>query len=504
MEDNVTVSVAPSKQKKLQPRILAPKQREQHKQARGAIKQIIAQSSAQTDQAMADAICSLALPDGSTPIRYASRYSSAPTACAAPFKRLSYAAILDTVTTNILPASTLFGAVFRDPFRAAITYDPNVYDISDHGPQYQAVFAGTSGSGITVPLPSQGSSGAFPLPVECLIGLNAIQPHGPALFTGILQSQPSLRFIWADTNCIISTNLNNTLNTGMGLRVYYSRYSKGVFIPNVAFTDIAVGSGNASFTVPVSGYYAITTVWTTNVASPGYTASVLLELGDKGTMCHHAIPDLFNNLASVQGVRMNGLSIMYTNTSSDLNNSGRVAGLQAPQSEDWMSFAFGGFDSVAGALGATTMDVKKGMYGFLKPTQPDDYNVKGSFDYDSAQRTPIGCVFKLECDSDYLVVYPEINIQGGRDGYWSLAYTIEYLTTDVFREIAHAECPVGSYEAAIMALVTIPQWHENKTHFKDIVKKIKDFAARVSTQIQRYGPLVSGVVGAVKLASMMV
>jgi len=221
-------------------------------------------------------------------------------------------------------------------------------------------------------------------------------------------------------------------------------------------------------------------------------------------MCHLSIPDLAKNIASVQGVRMNGLSLMYTNTSSELNNSGRVAGLQAPQSADWMNYAFGGFESVGGSLNAVTMDVKKGMYGFLKPSQPDDYNFKGNFDYDPVNGCPIGGTFLLECDSDFLVIYPQINVSGGRDGYWSTCFTIEYLTTDVFREVGHSNVPVDSYEAAITALVGIPQWHENKTHFKDIVKKIQDFASRAAQRIMKYAPLITGAVSAAKLAGMLV
>lgn len=491
------------KPKKLQPRITAKNQRDTHKPGRAAIKQAIAQGQAQTDEHMAAAICSLALPDGSEPVRYSSRYASAPTACAAPFKRVTYKAIPDDTITQILPSSSLFGAVFRDPFRAAITYDPNANNDGDTTPSYRAIFAGTSGTGISTNLPSSAGSGGYPLPVECLVAQSTIQPHGPALFTGYLQSHPSERFIWCDTDCGLTVHLNNALIASAAIRVVINKYSKGVYLPEFGAANINTGEQATTYAVTTSGYYSVVLRWQGSVIPAGYTADLLLQLGEKGTMCHHTLPNLFDNLASVQGVRMNGLSIMYTNTSSDLNNSGRVAGLQAPQSADWMTYAFGGFDSVSSALGATTMDVKKGMYGFLKPTQPDDYNIKGSFDYDLVQRVPVGCTFKLECDSDYLVVYPEINIAGGRDGYWSLAYTIEYLTTDVFREIEHAECPVASYESAIQALVSIPQWHENKTHFKDIVKKIKDFASKVATQFQRYAPIVSGVVSAAKLAQLM-
>lgn len=496
--DTITVN---GKAKKLQPRLPSVQQRDQQKPARNAIKRTL---QTVTDDWMANAICSLALPDGSNPVRYSSRYASAPTACAAPFKRVAYPAVLDTAINQVLPTPSLFGAVFRDPFRAAILYDPNAADAAS---TYSAKFATLGGVGFDadhILIPGNAGFGTFQIPIECLVTSSTYQPHGPALFTGWLKDQPSQRFIWADTGSSIVCTLNNSLGSGSTMRFILNKYSNGIYVPNFATADIVGPAGTAcTFPITSSGYYAIGQSWTA-LPTGGYTVKVDLVVGTNGTMCHLALPDLFKNLPSVQGVRMNGLSIMYTNTSSDLNNSGRVAGLQAPQGSDWMNYAFGGFDSVAGAINSTTMDVKRGIYGFLKPSQPEDYNFKGDFDYDLAHGVPIGSTFLLECDSDYLVVYPQIAIQGGRDGYWSTCYTIEYLTTDVFREIEHADTPVASYEAAIMALATIQQWHENKTHFKDIVKKIRDFATRAAQTVSRYMPLISGAVALGKLGSMII
>jgi hypothetical protein len=234
---------------------------------------------------------------------------------------------------------------------------------------------------------------------------------------------------------------------------------------------------------------ATTTPWTATIpiTEPGYYAPrVICDQGDgidiitatysmnSPILCHRPIPALEFNAPSAAGIRMISQSFMFTNKASELNRQGEVAMVQAPEAKSWTKWLVGAspYTNVSSAAGSQRLPAYNGIYGFLKPTKPGDFDFRNYISYSG--NILIDAKYPLKEESAYLVFAASITNTAGRDGYFTRANGIEYQTIDVWRPIEKSIVPSSDYSAALNLLKEIPAFHENPLHVREIVTKVKN------------------------------
>jgi len=256
-------------------------------------------------------------------------------------------------------------------------------------------------------------------------------------------------------------------------------------------------SGTAySFNTPgtaVAGYYAVFL----DASLPStYTVNSLTWTKPSGvTCCHRSINGFENNSGSADALRIIAFSARYMQRAAALQAEGTVAAAQLPQGENWFNYMNtdgSGYTKVAGIQGGTEMPILKGFYGWARCTQAAD--VGWISDWEALNGALRDSYYQLEPTSASLVVYPRVTVGVAQDGVWVLAASVEFQTTDQWKEVDEADSTLVSFEEAIVSSKGVGQWHENPLHWAELFKQ-------VGTAIKTYGPGVLGMAG--KVISML-
>jgi hypothetical protein len=431
-------------------------------------------------------------------IRYSGPFAVRPTAIAKPYSISATGWDNSTVFTGRqIPQNDYFVAAFRDPRRALVKYNSNV-TAGAWEYQWSADRTHTAQGEF---YPSVGEK----LPLRYAVDADAgYSPHGLVLYAG--EDDNSDPYLWVDATTALPSSLSIVLSLGetaaagtwdYTVRLY--RWENG----EVYETDVLVQHINAApettrtLSVPLtlSGYYNIAMISCflngTDVTSTSFAEDLSnpehgLEISAQGTCAcfeHTSLTGFAANASVVAGLRNTALSLMYTNEASPLHRQGKIAGYQATSPHSWTNYAFGqatgavgdsGFNIVSQLNGASVLPLEKGMYGFLRPTQLKDFDLRAVLnDAEIGANAPAPMPYKLVDDSDYLVMYAVCSDEAGTDGYITMSSHVEYTTDDLWRE---AEVPVYNskvYEEAVALLSRMPQFHENPLHFADITKFLR-------------------------------
>lgn len=440
---------------------------------------------------------SLAVPALNDPERWSSEFSTAPTAIASPWAQTVAGWNIAGNSTINIPNTDMFGFVFRSAERAAILYDAN----SSAQTMTYAVYGSSPGGDEILTLPSSswsifngGTGVALNVPetlhTPYALATSTYRPHGTTLFAGA-DGVSTSRYFWLDGHTTMSITYT-TVATQVP-----------VFIADI-WTPDGVSQGN--YTVAGSTGTSQTTTLKTNAYPAGYYAFRVFQTVATGVLsilsmtiqdvggpicCHRCIPGYDVNVGSVTGIRVLAAALMYTNEAALINKQGKIAGFQSPQGTHWTDYvkSGGAFSNVASAQGSVTLTVDNGMYGFLKPTKPSDFDVQTYIEVDSGNL--VDSFYPLDHQSAFLVLYTTISITGGQDGYWTASYGVEYQTSDVWREIGFPECEKSVYDRALESLKYLPQFHENPLHISDIWDTIKNSASAMLDGVVKYGPTVA-------------
>lgn len=435
---------------------------------------------------------SFAAPLNYAPVRVAELYMSAKTAIANPWR------IFNTpwdVTNTSQPANALlnpaigFIAVFRDPVRNYVYYDPNVvattykYDMNflvDSSLTKNFFFQlGTN----ELDFHSFDRSSIFPY-----------APHGDRLWPGINESD-NHHYFWLDGEGDAASQPQLTINwTGGTLSGFLRAFrldDEGLDANLIInFSGSVTSPQNLRISKP--GYYRLEYYATAGATASSFTVSFL---GNSSVFCHRTMPDLDNNILAQDGIRHNAAAVMYTNMASILDIQGQIAGYQSPQDKLWSTYALSTnpFTAVSLSQGSTTMKAANGMYGFLKPTQPTDLNIKKNILLDQAGI--VHAFFPIYPDSDYIVLASNITTSGGRSGYYTVSNGIEYLTNDVWREVEEPSIEKAVFDIGLNDLKKVPQFHENPLHLKDIWNSVKKSVKAVANGMNSVGPILAKMSG---------
>jgi hypothetical protein len=236
-------------------------------------------------------------------------------------------------------------------------------------------------------------------------------------------------------------------------------------------STIAVGATGTVGGV-IDAYYGLDIIG----SSSGAITVEYTQVGVTSTVewAHFPTPFFAQNIASIDSFKIYSASIMYTNDASPLNRQGKIAGMQVPRGRSWTDFTT--YSAIAQQSEASSMSAENGMYGYLKPTQPEDFNFK---DRDTVSVTS-GVTgvrdvwFALRTDSDFLAVSINVTTPEGQDGFWTPAWQMEFRTVDQMREVGTAQNTEEEIDVAIRLLAACPQWYENPFHISSIMNWIGD------------------------------
>lgn len=439
--------------------------------------------------------------------RWASEFSQNDTAIAEPFRIVEPEFANSTHGLNpYFDDDQGLSVLFRGVECAAIVYDQNpqilnktyapVFRLSDGTIAYGTL---NSGNAFIVPVPGET---AVELVMPYAKAVTAYAPHGPILYAGAV-SGTTQRFLWVDEGDVITVNAGDGVTgdvtwildrydaTGL------NKYALSAFV-SYSGSDIVTTIKNAG---DPQGYYAI------RVNNEG-SANLDMKINDiaiGGTGCcmaHLPLPDLEKNLSRETGVRVTALSMMYTNTSPVLELGGNISGYQFGPKDDWLDLLT---NDVATLLhskrGSVTIDIRRGLHGYLKPTQPKDFELLSCTELDD-QGNLVDSFYPLDDRGAFLAMAMTTSSAGtGNQGYLTFRYGIEYLTSDTWASISSADVPDEVFKEALGKLRTLDQFHENPLHMKELWAKIKNGAKKVIGFISKNGPSI--IKGAEQVGQMI-
>jgi len=450
--------------------------------------------------AQGNAAASFALPKDLLPIRFSDNYATAPTALARPYYLLANDfSSGSTAATPQIPNGQGLAIIFRNPLRSLIFHDPNSSNLSS---RYDANFINSLGNisnstiwNVRNNVVTQNLQISAAYMTDHWAGNNAnAHPHGSILYIG---SQNGIKGTWIDSNGTANasfftltvtfdssalTNSNPDLNVSnasltlnldvnqLNGKVWedFQSYSTnltvtgGVVAPAV-FIIYAVESGYYSFSLGVNVTSAIN-------SSSGVVMALPLDVSYYQTatsdwLCHLPLPNITAKMATVQSLRMNAMSLMVSCQASELNKAGRVAGLQAPAGIAWQEFVL--FDDVSTANNANTRTLDNGMYCYVKPTSPLDFQMMEPFVIQNNQI--LGADYPLVPAHDYMVIVSQTPITTGviapgGNTYITTAWGIEFRTTDVWFDLEPPSLTPQKFDAEVIKLRNLPQFTENPFH----------------------------------------
>jgi hypothetical protein len=438
----------------------------------------------------------MALPAAVAPVRYNDGFSVQPTAVANPWEvsPVSFGA-----TSPALPATgDNVMCVFRSSIRSTVRYMSP--ESITGAPQYD--FKGKSnGSPLANQLPSLSwqvktfAGPTIPLHVPYAVYNTAIggtQVHGDTMYGHTVDGDCTdpRRFFWLDRGTV-TLNFTNTV-TDVATTFGADYCDEGGIEENVYFTTASGSAGvatNAAFNVAVAGYYSLwVSCGVAQTTAPYLAINSIKFVIDKSMGCfsHRPLPGFALNFASLKAVRIFAASVQFTNEAAELYRAGKIAGYQVPQSVHWETLIAGGQTGISSSNGAVTMPIDKGIYGFLKQTQPSDFNFLD--EYEVFNGSLLDSYAAIMPKSSYLCVYANVASTTGQDAFWTICHGIEYLTSDVWRVIDRTAIPPTVFRTALEKMQLIDQWYENPVHAIAILGRILGIARSITGAVVKFGP----------------
>jgi hypothetical protein len=435
------------------------------------------------------AICAIAAPGESGGFRWSSEFSEAPTAVAQPWARIT-AGWLGSgapLPDRTLGATDCIGLLRRIPQCALILYD---YNRAGATFTYLWKLAGINGAGnhivaneVDLVLPKWPAD--VPLKVVTAVPTSSYKPHGNMLFAGGCAGEPALRWFWVGKRDSIAFKLynNDASPRTFWVRLFTFDGHQGVQVGK-EYTSGAVASGsfwNASIATPLAGLadpgkYVAMAFGVDTDTNLAFTMTDVTLSGDGEVLCHLPIPGLPENVEVTQGIRMNGLSLMYSNRASYLKIEGSVYGVQVGGDKPWVDL-ISNTDAVSQLQGCVEMHAVNGMYGFLKPGDIRDADIK-SFTTVSGSSV-VDSFWPINDSSSYLCLYIHTETEA-EDGFWTARFSLEYRTNDVWRATSSSELPATICAQAKEAVKEMQQFYENPNHLKAILGKVWQLGRRVA------------------------
>lgn len=438
------------------------------------------------------------------PIRWGSAYATVQTAVAMPYEKRDVpwtATAVPNPGYQSLPTNNFVAFAFRDYLCANILYDPNRAALAA---QYTCYGVGVLAANLQATTPTstwtENVVGYVKTPLfipyakpTTGIGLT-YTPHGQLWPASADDGNSRGRFFWLDAGSTAALNVKSDVNTGC--RFFLDSWTmegvhEGTYSVSV---DLVAGEAQDLVTALVvkPGYYSLNIL--TFYDSALTFSNVWLGLGTGSHFCHLTAPEFMQNTPSVDSVRVNASSILYTNRAAEMYKEGSVAMCQVPVGDNWTEYVAAdgsGFSKMSKSNIGCEMTAKKGAYVWLKPGQPTDHEF---LQYHTVQDGMlVDCRRPLRPKSAFIGLYAQIDVGLYQNGRLTMSIMLEYQTLDTWRDLKYAATSSTLFEEALSQLKRAPQFCENPLHLKSIWNAIKSGAGFAANAITKYGPKVAQV-----------
>lgn len=444
-------------------------------------------------------------------VRMSTDFAQQDTALAEPFRivKSSFGSTPVTANLNMINNDQFLAFLFRGVECAAIIYDQNpagsnyTYTAGvvqeDGSVEFGALVEALTFYTVTIP-----PEDVYKFKIPYLVPVQAYAPHGDRLYSGAVKGSTG-RFFWVDEDAII------TINAGEGVTgnvsYYLDKYDQFGLIEKWKEIPVSYAGGSAILSTlkadtDPAAYYAVSVLNKEETPLDLIINDIAMG-GTCSVFCHLSLPDLDSNLQRELGVRVNALSMMYSNTSSIEGLGGTISGFQFGQKTDWFDLIVADpLTEIQSKKGSHTTDIRKGMFGFLKPTKPQDFDLISYTELDKSGNL-VDSYYPLDDRGSFLAMAGAVPIgSGGNAGYFTLRYGIEYLSADTWAELKPAEVDEEIYHTALSMLKKIPQFHENSTHLNNLwnsitsgIGKAVNFGTKTLPDLMKLGDMVGSLIG---------
>jgi len=437
-------------------------------------------------------------PYNSDPVRL-SENTGRPTAANRLFRVESAGSSGVSTSGTVLSPNCGFAAIFRDPRLASVRYEVR----SSAARTYRAQFVTNGSLGFTGvgPSPSQ-----YLRPVGFLFTGGSWRAHGDRV--AMLQDVEGVDRVWVDVEPAGSSTTIFTftgLSPSSTINVTMERELRGI-ITETAVALSSNASGTATWTVPVgrSGRYAVSFFTNQNTALIGWQ----IDTSCPHAFCHRMLPELENQAADIDGLRINSASIMYSDRTAELYAQGNIVTCQISGDEDWAQHvgleqavgnAVNNYSVVAGYNIAKKGAYKNGRYNFLKLSGIKDIEMLDICSGDGANRyfEPVPYMKMF----DYLVVLYDAGNATSLIGEWNLCWHTEIETESQWRDVRVPQLHPDVFKDVLFVVGQASQDYENPKHLKAVWNFVKKAAGVLSTVGMAAAPMTGKFAPAVALGA---
>jgi hypothetical protein len=372
-----------------------------------------------------------------------------------------------SVSAGAVPAAEAWCFVFRNALRSFIFYDHNPAG-TNYNYELISSFDGTTTFNVAV------NASAQQLYAKWATPSTAYHPHGDILFPGYAQGKYGW---WCDNDGQGNTTamkITYTADPGAdGAEFQFMNWNGFQWEPQETIkTAAGVLTYQPAGPYNGGGYVALDVLIKNAAASVFKVAITKTGATCPGVWCHRPIASITELLPIIQGIRINAGSILWSNTSAELYESGKIVSVNVSRSLPWTNIAVDQ-DNLTLLQGYESRLAKTGYYGFLKPDGPKDFKLRNDVTTLAPRgATATAAYFPLVERSTYLAVAWNVSTTTARDTTAQICHTVEYLTNSKIQEVDYSHFTEQQWIDAIQELRTIPQHHENKFHFKNILRGI--------------------------------
>lgn len=440
---------------------------------------------------------SLMLPTVFPARRLASQFTSAPTAVASPFavEQSDWSTPpANPLSSLLVQGQTIYG-VSRNPLSAYFQYYPNP---NAQSYTYGALFYSNVGMG-GGPISQQNiyirdnALEAYLQPtVFAAAGNASFFPHGDYYYP---VDACDRKGIFLSGTALFPVVVSSTLTTGN--LVGDPRLISWVWngdgwnrLTAVAYSGTAPGS-SASMLVTAAGYYSFSVACAANAQ-----AAVTLNFNGTGSIIgFQPLPGIDPLLNSIEAIRVPSVALMVTPHPSTLYEGGQISGIQLPAGVDPMGAILGRdpFTEWSGSANARTMQLKKGMYAFMKPTDMRDFDL--ACPARIVEEELFNCYNPIYPPGGWLVMATSAGAVSGSYpagvAHVTRFYGTEFRTTNIWFQQMSPQLTPHDWDAALELVRVAEQFHENPLHFKDIV----NFIGRAGKSALRMAPTLLKLLG---------
>lgn len=410
----------------------------------------------------------LTLPSEADVIRYTGNTSGNPTSAKTLMQDVKLNWQTVTIDGNI-PAAEQMVFLFRNPLRSFIFYDAN-----PSGQTFDYILHNTIDGSTSFANPD-GVTGGYYKPNFGVGTPNAslYQPHGDYIFPGFAQE----RFgYWCDND-----GKGNTTALGVvfdadpgagGADIMWYLWDGAQWSMSMARSTTAGVVNYFNAGPPPGGCYMTIDIKLNTNAANAFKIHLKSAIGAGGIWCHRSIPNISELLPIINGVRVNAVSLLWTNFSSELQASGKLVSVGVAPCLPWSNIAISQ-SNLTKLQGYESRPAKTGYYGFLKPDGPGDFMMFNDIRTMAWRGSVITfATFPIQERYSYIAASLSVANVDARDTSIQVTHAIEYLTNSKIQEVQDPPYSAASWTAAIQALQNIDQHHENKFHFGQILRGI--------------------------------